>query len=657
MKQLDEGPLLACLATRQREKVSLGLAALRSPQCGVPPFDNSRASVDLFSLPWKDWPVYDEAVFKLDVKRVERWYNARGFYGAHVMKVDVDPQEAADPNGPGCQQEPCEVSLTLHIEEGEPVRVRHVKVDPTAGIDLKLRAKLEKVALGLRPEKPFDEAIYDQVKEELGATMREAGYARATVVGDVSLHRGLLWADVTFTIEPKQVCKIGDVRIRSASPIPSDPVLMAAKLKRGTQYRESDLQDAQRAIYALGAFAAVNVRGDLEGEGEWINIVIEIEPRRQSEVSLGAGVMSGVLSTGPAADEWVSVPQWDAHLLGRYEHRNFFGGLRRFRIEERPRLIFLASFPRVPDNSPRFGNAISASFSQPGVPEARTTLFTEANWDYGPDPFLLFFRHDFGSAIGLERGFIRQRLNVRVAIHQDVMEVSRRQPIVSEDDIPSSYRLPFLEQRIALDLRDDAGNPTKGAYFRVSAHEAAQLWEPSWNYVRLTPEARGYAPLGLGLVLAARFAVGSLHVFDASSKLDADSKKLGPQSYRLRGGGAQSNRGFGPGLLGDGISGGSRRWESSLELRVPLSSSFSVAAFSDVGDVHADPTFRFRHLNTAVGGGVRYRTIIGPIRLDVGYRPDALQRVGGSAPADAPQTNLRFAKFNGAIHLTIGESF
>jgi len=158
-------------------------------------------------------------------------------------------------------------------------------------------------------------------------------------------------------------------------------------------------------------------------------------------------------------------------------------------------------------------------------------------------------------------------------------------------------------------------------------------------------------------VLAARFAVGSLHILDASSDLDVQSQALGPQAYRLRGGGAQSNRGFGPGELGDGILGGIRRWESSLELRVPLTESFSLAAFTDVGDVHAAPSFRFGHLNTAVGGGMRYRTLIGPIRLDVGYRPSALQRTRGAAPDDAPSTDLRFVKFDGAVHLTIGESF
>jgi outer membrane translocation and assembly module TamA len=271
---------------------------------------------------------------------------------------------------------------------------------------------------------------------------------------------------------------------------------------------------------------------------------------------------------------------------------------------------------------------------------------------------LLFFRHDFGVAVGFERAFARERrLTIRVALHQDIMEVSPRQPIVSESEIPSSYRLPFVEQRITLDLRDDSVYPTKGAYLATSLHEAVPLWEPSWSYLRLTPEARGYVPLGLGMVVAARFALGMLHIMSASPGLDDTSKRLGPQVYRLRGGGAQSNRGFGPGLLGDGLLGGIRRWESSLELRVPLNSNFWLVLFGDMGDVHAGKSFRFTHLNTTVGGGMRYRTVVGPIRLDVGYRPDALQRARGGAPSDAPQTNLGFARFNGAIHLTIGESF
>ena len=61
-------------------------------------------------------------------------------------------------------------------------------------------------------------------------------------------------------------------------------------------------------------------------------------------------------------------------------------------------------------------------------------------------------------------------------------------------------------------------------------------------------------------------------------------------------------------------------------------------------------------MNTAVGAGLRYRTLIGPLRLDVGVRPTACKET--SLPTRCrPPTNLGFMKFNGAIALTIGEAF
>src|SRR4029453_13887759 len=112
----------------------------------------------------------------------------------------------------------------------------------------------------------------------------------------------------------------------------------------------------------------------------------------------------------------------------------------------------------------------------------------------------------------------------------------------------------------------------------------------------------------------------SLFVLDARPSLDPLSRELGPTNYRLRGGGASSNRGFTAGTLGAGLDGGTRRWETSLELRVPIGQSFVVAGFADFGDVSRGAAFRFNHLDTTLGYGLRYYTVIGAIRLDVGYR-------------------------------------
>jgi outer membrane translocation and assembly module TamA len=652
VQALDAEALRACLASEQRPKLTLGLSALRDPRCGEPPFDKSRLSLRLFSWPWTDWPVYDEAVFKLDLERVTRWYRARGYYGATVSAVNFKPQAASASDIARCDGEGCPLSIELVISEGAPVRIRKLELHGAEKLPKALQKRVSS-ALRLKLGQVFDEARYDQARERMTRVLRDSGHAKAEVTGEAKVYADNLSVYLSFTLKPGRVYRIGNVTVKSASPIPEAPVLAAALLRSGSIYRTSDLEDAERAVFALGGFSSVRVYGDPDDAGGRIDVVVEVEPRRSSVWMFGGGVMSGILTTGVVAPEWVSVPQWDIHLSGSYEHRNFLGGLRRLRIEERPRLIFLGPFPTIPADSPRFGNTLKVAFTQPGVLEPRTSLFSEARWDLGPDPFLLFFRNDIGLSVGLERSFLKQRLQAAVAAHQDFMFVGQYQPIV--DDAPSSYVLPFLEQRISLDLRDVPRDPNYGAYFALVAHEAFKIGR-SWNYLRLTPDVRAYAPLGLGIVLAGRFALGWLEIFKASSELDAESQQLGPVNYRLRGGGAQSNRGFLPGQLGDGVEGGIRRWESSLELRIPLTQSLTVAVFTDLGNVSPVRDFQFSKLNTAMGGGLRYRTIVGPIRFDVGYRPPGLQTTDGS-PGDSSTMHIFGRNFTGAVHLTVGEPF
>jgi outer membrane protein insertion porin family/translocation and assembly module TamA len=177
-------------------------------------------------------------------------------------------------------------------------------------------------------------------------------------------------------------------------------------------------------------------------------------------------------------------------------------------------------------------------------------------------------------------------------------------------------------------------------------------------------DARMYLPLPWSIVLAARFALGAIFVSNPKDSLDARSKRLGPQNYRLRGGGAASNRGFLAGRLGDSEYGGTRRWEGSLELRIPVGGDFGFVAFGDVGDVSDAagetvlpgaplklPTFEFRRLNAATGFGLRYFSVLGAIRLDVGWRIPGLQVVGQR------DDGVTFGVGPSAVHFTIGEAF
>ncbi len=529
----------------------------------------------------------------------------------------------------------------------------------------------------------WDEALYDQSKRAIEDALAEASYARSNLHGRVEINPTNRTARIDFDIDPGPSCVIGPVTVTGTGHLPTRPIFGAALLRPGETYHQSDIDTAQRAVYALGAFSSVEVVPKVPpttSTSRVIPIEIRVVPGRLTRFGFGGGLQNGTLST--VSGETVATPQWDVHLLGVYENRNLFGGLRRLRVEERPRLIFQNTFPstsgiyyqpptpaptptmpmpvpppQVQLTSPELGNLLKLDFRQPAFIEPRTGLVLSALWDLGPDPFQGYFRHQIDARLGPERTFFDQRLYAFVGIHENLMHVTDPGPL-DPSQVPSSYQDMFLEQDLRLDLRDDPRNPTRGAYFSVGVQEAGYFLPASWNYIRVTPEARGYVPLPLGFVLAARFGIGATIITHADSSLDDTSAVLGPDLYRLRGGGPNSNRGFFPGDLGqNGTEGGTRRWEGSVELRVPITESFGFAVFADAGDVSQTKYFRWNYLHLSAGAGLRYQTIVGPIRFDVGYRVPGLQAVGGGMARAVDDANLFGIKFPGAYHLTIGESF
>lgn len=642
--QLSEEALQACLATREREANHLRLG-LGSSSCGDPPFDEDAPDVKVFSWPWDEWPVFDSAIFDVDQRRIERWYQARGYYDAKVVNTWLDADGEPVSIGDQCTTDSCELDVHVMIEEGKPVYVARVIVEMPPELDPALKKRLldsPELTVGWR----FDEAIYESDKERLSEMLKEKAFAKAIVDGVVELDRHKRVATVRYRLKPGPACVIGSVRVEGEGELDAAVIQEVAGLKPGVPFQQSALTDAELAVFALGALSTVHVemvpRADRE---DIVDLVIRVTPGRASHWRLGIGVMSGSLQRA-TSDETFSVPQWDVHLKAAYRDDNFLGGLRRFNLEERPRLIFLREFPELPDDGPRLGNTIIAGFEQPSFIEHRTVLFIDAQWDIGPDAFYGYFRHDIGTKIGLRRAFFAQKLIAEASIGHDLYEIIETPPPTA-----SSYRLPFFEQQLTLDLRNDAVRPSKGLYVSTAVQEAVQLGYGSWDYVRVTPEVRGYLKLPLRIVLAQKFALGWLFILDSDPALDPVSEEVGPQTYRLRGGGANSNRGFGPGELGVGIDGGTRRWESSTEARLPLSADFTLALFFDMGDVSRGKRIRFEHVNASTGFGLRYHLSFATIRLDAGWQIPGWQRVGGN---DAP---VKVEVLPSALHLTLGEAF
>ncbi|HJK97767.1 MAG TPA: BamA/TamA family outer membrane protein [Polyangiaceae bacterium LLY-WYZ-14_1] len=754
LETLDPEALEACLATRERPKFDVNFGTPTDLECGVPPFDGGRANVSLFSWPWTEWPTFDRGAFERDLERIERWFRARGYYEARVVSAAVDPANAfendeLDDPGSVCgapEGRGCPVDVAIRVEEGEPVRVDSVALLGVGGLDGTLQKALFD-RLPFSPGDVFDEALYDGGKAALRARLEAASYARAQVEGAVQLDPEERTATVTYTVEPGPPCVFGEVSVMGHRDLFVDPILGASFVRPGSPYDATVLTDAERAIYRLGAFASVRVEpqlGETAGgeDAAVIPVVIRVEPGRAVRYGVGAGIESGRIDFDNQSAS--AIPQWDVHLLFRFEHRNLFGDLQSLSIEERPRLIFRDVFPRLGEGA-RFGNELRLRFVQPAFLEPRTALVFQGEWDLGPPPFGGdFFRHDIDLALGPERRFLKGRLRVAARIRGNVylnisnenlnegnfdtdngtlpgeltgplavricdsegtpgadtaaalaeletLATSGPDPDVAADAAqaldayrtgtreglfrPCDYTVALLEQILELDLRDQPTRTQRGMFFRLGLQQAGLLG--SFDYFRVTPEARFYTRLPARIVLASRLALGATFIL-GSDVADVTTRRLGPDRYRLRGGGASSVRGYLPGALGDSRLGGVRRWEATVELRIPVTNDFGVVLFTDTGDVHGayrlvdspvqdgdlddirftgTPRFRFENPHLSVGFGLRYHTLVGPLRFDVGFQIPGAQRTSGPPTAAEEASTLPFTDLGGAVHLTIGESF
>jgi outer membrane translocation and assembly module TamA len=541
------------------------------------------------------------------------------------------------------------------VAEGNPVVVDEIDAQ---GLESLPPAEAREIrgAISLKRGQRFDELDYDASKRALQTVLRERSYAAAEVEGRVEVDPVQHQAVVSFQIRPGGSYRFGSLRITGHGRLPETPIRLAAGLGSGERYRPDRLDEMRVEVLALGAFSTVEIQEQRDDARREVDVTLKVTPLPADELRLGFGVTSGASRKSETGD-MESIPQWDVHLFANYERRHLAGTLGTLRVEENPRLLFNDVFPRLTE--PNLGNIITVKLRQPGVLEARTDLLAQSSWDYGPDPFLGFIRSDVTLRVGARRGFFARRLTGTLAVQQDLFIVSSDEDNTTSDGspTPSTYRYAFLEQDLRLDLRDQSAQPSRGAYFLINSTESVRWQLSNWTSLRVTPDARFYFPLPLASVFALRAAVGALLIFDADPSLDDLSFRLGPSSYRLRGGGANSVRGFLPGELGAGTQGGLRRWEAMLEWRLRLGTSLTAVAFMDFGDVNDAQAFRFDHLNTSVGFGLRYFTFIGPIRLDAGFRIPDLQRLGGTSQIEDGASTFPFTDVPGALHLTIGDSF
>jgi outer membrane protein insertion porin family len=219
-------------------------------------------------------------------------------------------------------------------------------------------------------------------------------------------------------------------------------------------------------------------------------------------------------------------------------------------------------------------------------------------------------------------------------------------------------RLSAFSEVVARDTRDDFIEPQSGTLLSGESTVAARAIGSQVGFAKIFASGFIYRRIGPPrLVFAAGTRLGIARPFTELPEQDADGTvrlvaEL-PASERFFAGGDTTIRGYAldsvgaPDTIGaDGFPiGGNALIIMNAELRVPVWRDVGAAFFIDGGNVFKRAAdLSLTELRGGVGFGLRYRSPIGPIRLDLGFKLDRRVVNGKLEPPTA-------------LHFSIGQAF
>jgi outer membrane protein assembly complex protein YaeT len=612
-------------------------------------------------------PFVDARVAAIGVA-IEELYRVRGYERATVKpSVEVLPEQTDG----GARFRPVDVRFT--IVEGVRTTVETVVLEGAEGVpEADLRA-----VLGLVAGRPFYRPQLAADRDALERVYRNLGYLTARVTSTLSFSDGNEHVSVAWEIQPGEQAVVDHVLITGNSRTSADVIRRELRVRPGVPLGADALAESQQRLSQLGLFRRVRIV-DLPRAGTpRRDVLVTVEEAPASAITYGGGLEVGrrlrqSTDGGPAVERIEVAPRAffevsRRNLWGKNRTLSFFA-----RASLRPRdpavdntdptdtggyglndYRVVGTF-REPRAFGRAGDAQFAAFVEQGI----RSSFNFSRRGIGAD-----YARRFGTgltATGRYSYDYTQLFDEQIA-PEDRLLIDRLFPQV---------HLSSFFGAVLRDSRDDVLDPGTGAVIGLDGKVAARWYGSEVGFAKTFLQGFLYRRLpGRGFVLAggvrAGFATGFPRevprVDEAGNPvLDDDGQQIVdvvddlPASERFYAGGDTTVRGFALDRLGTDETldpqgypqGGNGLLLVNAELRAPYWKGLGLVGFVDAGNVFKRAVdIDVGELRVATGVGVRYRSPIGPLRVDVGFKVNPRVLASGS-------------RERGVIaHISLGQAF
>lgn len=547
-------------------------------------------------------PHLQDDVLEGDRVAIEDYYRARGYVGVHVDAVQRQVVEGR-------------VDLLFPVEEGPLARVGDITF---AGVPEDVRSAVPEgvpVVVG----EPYVAERVERWRQELEQAFQVDGHLRAEVgIGEVwSADASAVALAVHGAPGPHFVA--GPVFTLGADNVDDELIERSLYVKPGRSLTPESIVKTHEDLRELDVFESIRVRPVGLGNAR---VPGAEQPggdgaRTPPEAAAPAKTEQDAVRTAPGermVPVVVEVRQRPNLRLDVGPSFDTDRGLAGHFTLEVLNLMGRAIATRVDGTYGQDDREASVRFTEPRLfhQHLRGTVMAS----YKDQDFPAFDREEFETGGELQRELAPKLVGTLGLTYRisDISNVTSFDPEAPEE---GTTRELVWAPGVAWDTRNDVLYPTHGEYLSGSIGVAAKTLVSDDNFVRLDFQARHYEDLTERViaVFSARFTDVELY----------GSTDTVPAPELLFAGGASSVRGFEEDRVGrldaDGRPlGGGARLLASAELRFPLVSILEGAVFSDAGSVTKDVSSLFGHIQPTAGAGLRARTPVGPVRLDVGYQ-------------------------------------
>ncbi|MCU1237202.1 MAG: surface antigen [Candidatus Solibacter sp.] len=566
---------------------------------------------------------YSQGFAKRDQEAIKALYRDNGFRDCKVTALTVDDYQGKAGN----------VAVTIEVEEGPQYTVGKLDVQ---GLDRNDRATILQRLASL-PGQPFSQTNVGLDRDTILNVYQSSGYPDVSFdwrLEEVPARHEL---DLVYVVKPGSPRYVRDVLISGMRKTRMRLVKPNILLKTGEPLSWTQMGAMQRGLYDLGVFDKVdmaiqNPQGDTENK----YVLFHLTEGHRWYVAVGFG--AEVARIGGAQDSLDqpagatgfsprgSFEASRLNLWGLGHSLNFKS--RYSTLDHRVSLDYLAPRYRNVD-----GRNLSFTALYDNTRDVRT--FTAVRYEGA----MQLSQRLSKSITALWRYTWRD-----VRVDQSTLKINPGLiPLLSQP-----AKIASLAANVIQDRRDDPVDAHRGIYNSIDVALAEHFFGGDKNYLRFLGRNSYYKPLHGGLVLASNTQFGLIHPFRI--RATEDPAQYVPLPERLYGGGANSHRGFpdnqaGPRDTFTGFAiGGNALLFHSTELRFPfLSDNITGVLFHDLGNVYSDLksiSFRykqrditdFNYMVHAAGFGIRYRTPVGPVRVDLAYslNPPAFNGLKGT---------------------------